>query len=200
MAVSKRLRYEILRRDNHACRYCGQMAPDVKLTVDHVVPVSLGGGDAPENLVAACIDCNAGKSSTPADAALVADVSAAAMRYRYAIMGTSEVFTQEVEQLEAERDAFRESWDAWKDGNNKPLPIPGTWQGSIDRFVSSGLTQPILRECVRIAMSRPNVGRDDVFRYFCGVAWGKVREMQEVAVLIADRMAAEDEAVAVDGA
>ncbi|MEU5976310.1 hypothetical protein [Streptomyces sp. NPDC047315] len=23
MAVSKRLRYEILRRDNHACRYCG---------------------------------------------------------------------------------------------------------------------------------------------------------------------------------
>ena len=32
MAVSKRLRFEILRRDNHACRYCGQMAPDVKLT------------------------------------------------------------------------------------------------------------------------------------------------------------------------
>lgn len=33
MAVSKRLRYEILRRDDHACRYCGDRAPDVKLTV-----------------------------------------------------------------------------------------------------------------------------------------------------------------------
>ena len=28
MAVSKRLRYEILRRDNHTCRYCGASAPD----------------------------------------------------------------------------------------------------------------------------------------------------------------------------
>lgn len=34
MAVSKRTRYEVLRRDNHACRYCGASAPEVKLTVD----------------------------------------------------------------------------------------------------------------------------------------------------------------------
>ena len=39
MAVSKRTRYEVLRRDNHACRYCGASAPDAKLTVDHVLPV-----------------------------------------------------------------------------------------------------------------------------------------------------------------
>lgn len=58
MAVSKRLRYEILRRDNHTCRYCGATAPDVKLTVDHVVPVALGGSDVPTNLVAACDACN----------------------------------------------------------------------------------------------------------------------------------------------
>lgn len=35
MPVSKRLRYEVLRRDSHTCRYCGGAAPDVKLTVDH---------------------------------------------------------------------------------------------------------------------------------------------------------------------
>lgn len=28
MAVSKRTRYEVLRRDNHACRYCGARAPE----------------------------------------------------------------------------------------------------------------------------------------------------------------------------
>ncbi|MGW6578921.1 HNH endonuclease [Streptomyces globisporus] len=64
MAVSKRLRYEILRRDKHACRYCGATAPDVPLRVDHVIPVALGGSDAPENLVAACEPCNSGKTST----------------------------------------------------------------------------------------------------------------------------------------
>jgi hypothetical protein len=75
MAVSKRLRYEILRRDNHACRYCGATAPDVKLNVDHVIPTSLGGSDAPTNLVTACADCNGGKTSSMPNAMPVADVS-----------------------------------------------------------------------------------------------------------------------------
>lgn len=74
MAVSKRLRYEILRRDNHACRYCGAAAPGVKLNVDHVIPTSLGGSDAPTNLVTACADCNGGKTSSMPNAMPVADV------------------------------------------------------------------------------------------------------------------------------
>jgi hypothetical protein len=74
MAVSKRLRYEILRRDNHACRYCGATAPNAKLAVDHVIPQSLGGSDKPENLVASCADCNAGKTSSMPNAQPVADV------------------------------------------------------------------------------------------------------------------------------
>lgn len=56
MAISKRLRFEVLRRDNHMCRYCGRGAPDVALTVDHVVPVALGGHSDPTNLVTACVD------------------------------------------------------------------------------------------------------------------------------------------------
>lgn len=75
MAVSKRLRYEILRRDNHACRYCGATAPGVKLNVDHVIPTSLGGSDKPDNLVTACADCNSGKTSSLPDAMPVEDVN-----------------------------------------------------------------------------------------------------------------------------
>lgn len=74
MAVSKRLRYEILRRDNHACRYCGATAPGTKLAVDHVIPQSLGGSDKPDNLVASCANCNAGKTSSMPNAEPVADV------------------------------------------------------------------------------------------------------------------------------
>jgi len=74
MAVSKRLRYEILRRDNHACRYCGATAPGVKLNVDHVIPQALGGSDKPDNLVTACADCNAGKTSSMPNAMPVQDV------------------------------------------------------------------------------------------------------------------------------
>lgn len=71
MAVSKRLRYEILRRDGFKCRYCGRKSDEVALDVDHVVPSSLGGPDTPTNLVSACKDCNLGKgTSIPAEASL----------------------------------------------------------------------------------------------------------------------------------
>jgi 5-methylcytosine-specific restriction endonuclease McrA len=51
MAITKRLRFEILRRDDFACRYCGGKAPDIELTVDHVTPKALGGTDEPTNNV-----------------------------------------------------------------------------------------------------------------------------------------------------
>ncbi len=75
MAITKRARYETLRRDGYACRYCGAKAPDVILTVDHVVPVALGGTDALSNLAAACGSCNTGKSSSNPDDSLVTDVA-----------------------------------------------------------------------------------------------------------------------------
>lgn len=74
MAISKRLRFEILRRDNHSCRYCGATAPEAKILVDHVVPEALGGQSVPDNLVAACEPCNSGKSSVAPDAAVASDV------------------------------------------------------------------------------------------------------------------------------
>lgn len=54
---------KILVRDNYTCAYCGKRAA----TVDHVKPISLGGGNEPENLVAACSRCNAWKSSRSAE-------------------------------------------------------------------------------------------------------------------------------------
>ena len=79
MAVSKRTRFEVLRRDNYACWYCG--SDEGKLTIDHVTPVVLGGSDDPSNLVACCVDCNAGKSSSAPDADLVAEVDEDAARW-----------------------------------------------------------------------------------------------------------------------
>ncbi|GAC1376885.1 MAG: hypothetical protein NVSMB4_06000 [Acidimicrobiales bacterium] len=74
-AISKRLRYEILRRDNFACRYCGLPAAGgvVQLHIDHVIPVAMGGTNDASNLTAACPDCNRGKrASMPSDAVIMA--------------------------------------------------------------------------------------------------------------------------------
>jgi hypothetical protein len=64
MPVPKKLRFEVLKRDSFKCRYCGRTEADgVKLHIDHVIPVSLGGRNDHENLATACADCNLGKSA-----------------------------------------------------------------------------------------------------------------------------------------
>lgn len=50
-------------RDRNLCLYCGKEYLDAELTRDHVVPVSRGGRDDWENVVAACKRCNHFKGS-----------------------------------------------------------------------------------------------------------------------------------------
>jgi len=67
MALSVRTRFEVFKRDDFSCQYCGKRSPDVVLEVDHIVPVSAGGLDDPINLRTACWDCNRGKRDVPLD-------------------------------------------------------------------------------------------------------------------------------------
>jgi 5-methylcytosine-specific restriction endonuclease McrA len=57
----------ILRRDHYTCQYCGRRGD--RLTVDHVVPRSRGGGTSWTNVVAACLRCNLYKGNRTADEA-----------------------------------------------------------------------------------------------------------------------------------
>lgn len=190
MAVSKRTRYEVLRRDNHACRYCGSMAPDVKLTVDHVTPVALGGTDDPSNLVAACRDCNAGKSSTSPDAALVADVSQRAVEFAAAIATYNRAQMGDRKKRDAYVRRFEKAWNVWTYGvsgeDRKHLPKPADWKPTIWQFYGLGLPIVELEDAVTIACSNQMVNTDKVFRYMCGVLWNKVDRMQEGAKSVLD--------------
>ena len=48
-------------RDQHLCLYCGREFGRQHLTRDHVQPLSRGGRDTWENVVAACFHCNSRK-------------------------------------------------------------------------------------------------------------------------------------------
>ena len=63
--VSKKLRFEVFKRDKFTCQYCGRAAPDVLLELDHIHPVADGGTNDLLNLITACKDCNAGKGARP---------------------------------------------------------------------------------------------------------------------------------------
>lgn len=100
MAVTKRLRYEVLRRDNYTCRYCGASAPEVLLEIDHVVPRSAGGTDARENLQVLCDSCNAGKSASMPERWLTAETK------RVARLGYRESPKDDYTEMYAYMDAY----------------------------------------------------------------------------------------------
>lgn len=64
-SLSKKIRFEVFKRDKFTCAYCGRKAPDIILEVDHIAPVAKGGDNNITNLITSCIDCNRGKRDVP---------------------------------------------------------------------------------------------------------------------------------------
>lgn len=65
MAIRVRTRFEVFKRDEFTCQYCGRKSPEVVLEVDHIVPRAGGGTDDIINLRTSCWECNSGKSDKP---------------------------------------------------------------------------------------------------------------------------------------
>lgn len=65
--LSKKIRFEVFKRDKFTCQYCGRMSPDVILEVDHIKPVAEGGENDILNLITSCRDCNRGKGKRKLD-------------------------------------------------------------------------------------------------------------------------------------
>lgn len=169
MAVTKRTRYEVLRRDNYTCRYCH--ATDAPLTVDHVVPTALGGSDDPSNLVAACRDCNAGKASTRPDDELVADVREDALRYAEL---TRQAYAVLVEQLGARDDYLEAFTDAYTYG------LPDEWPNTLGRWFNMGVPVELVVNAAQIACRNPKTFPGARrFNYMCGIVWNLVRLIDE---------------------
>lgn len=172
--ISKRLRFEILRRDNHACRYCGATAPDIKLTVDHVTPVALGGTDEASNLVTACAPCNAGKSASAPDASLVAEVKVDALRHAAVMQSAYAVIVERISLRSDYVDAFLEAWTIQK-------AFPADFENSLDRWHSMGVPVELIVDAAQKAdRCTRRMSTQDRFKYFCGIVWGQVAAVDQL--------------------
>ncbi|MEM9511738.1 MAG: HNH endonuclease [Cyanobacteria bacterium J06642_2] len=101
-AVSRR---ELLRRDRHACQYCGS---GKALTLDHVLPRSKGGAHTWENLVIACALCNQEKGDrTPEQAGMTLRTQPKAPRHP--AVAFAEQFWQSARARPPENVALKEA-------------------------------------------------------------------------------------------
>ena len=58
-------RRNLYARDGSRCQYCGKRYPTSELSLDHVLPRSMGGKTTWDNIVCACVKCNVKKGGRP---------------------------------------------------------------------------------------------------------------------------------------
>lgn len=185
MGVSKALRFQVLRRDGHSCRYCGGTPPDVRLVVDHVLPATLGGTDSADNLITSCVDCNAGKGASPPDATNVAQVDQRNAEWVAAMQLAKAQARDEREKRWRDHAAFIKEWDDWPFAfGGKPHPLPDNFSDAVETWIQRGLTIDDLRELIAVAMCKQGLGSRDRFRYFAGCCWRRIGELEDEAARI----------------
>ena len=65
-------RRNIFARDKNSCQYCGKRYPTSELSLDHIIPRSMGGKSIWKNMVCSCTQCNAKKGGrTPKQAGMM---------------------------------------------------------------------------------------------------------------------------------
>lgn len=174
--VSTRSRFEIFKRDQFTCQYCGQKPPNVVLHVDHIIAVSRGGDNDRSNLVTACEGCNMGKLAVPLTSVpkSLEDQAREAQDRRMQVEAYAEMLQAERESLE------QQCWDVAE------VLHPGSSDGwsrvkftSVKMFVERiGYIQAL--DAAQISADRWGFGTRR-FKYFCGICWRILREAEEGA-------------------
>jgi 5-methylcytosine-specific restriction endonuclease McrA len=176
--ISKLQRFEIFKRDNFTCHYCGNHPPHVILEVDHIIAVSKGGTNNEDNLITACFNCNRGKAARDLNCAPkgMAEKAKLIAEQEEQLAGYQKIIMSRVKRLEAE------TWEIIRPFSYKNSEgvdtVSRDWFRSVSNFIER-LGFADVYQAMEIALAK-NIRREsDSFKYFCGICWKKVKEQGE---------------------
>lgn len=171
--LSKKMRFDVFKRDGFQCQYCGTTPPAVVLEVDHIHPVSKGGKNRVDNLITSCFECNRGKA---AGLLTVAPQT---------VTDKAIIIAEKMEQLKAFERLQRNKRKAEEQSIDM---VEQTFQGYYDfsfkdRFRESvriflqhmtvyEVMDAMNRACARVS------GQENAIKYFCGICWKTIKSDQ----------------------
>lgn len=177
-AISKKMRFEIFKRDGFVCQYCGSHPPQVVLHVDHIIAVAKGGGNEMDNLITACSGCNLGKSARSLGSVPVAlkDKAERTKESEEQIRGYAEIMAAKRQRIE------EEAWDIVRIFSPDATRIDRKILYGIRRFIDLLGFEEVL-DVADWAASNVNIysftPNSKAFLTFCKVCWKKIRERGE---------------------
>lgn len=176
VAPSKGTRFDVFHRDGFTCAYCGRQPPDVVLELDHIHPVSKGGGNDALNLITSCEDCNRGKrDKVLGHVAPRPDADLLYLATQQEIVEARRYLSAKVERDAVYAEVVVVLTDLW----NEEI---GTWSPPPPARFRAWLTYYPAQEIdIAIRLVGPKVqygdlrGRDNIERYVTGVLKNRAR-------------------------
>jgi len=188
MPISKKIRFEVFKRDGFTCQYCGKHPPEVTLEVDHIHPKSKKGTDDINNLITACFDCNRGKTnielkripnSLKDNKEILEEKELQYIEYHKVIAKIDRRVNKEINSIVL---LFEDAFISHKRTLTEEFK-----QTTIKKFLTAlGVSEVI--ESMRIASSKFDESKvtrysgsrlEDVekacIKYFCGICWNKIK-------------------------
>lgn len=170
-AISKKLRFDVFKRDGFICQYCGSVPPKVILHVDHIHPVSKGGNNEIDNLVTSCSVCNLGKGARTLEN-IPESLSSKASRIKEAeaqIKGYNKIVREKMDREESDAwDVADIYLECFKDISKADF-------SSIKKFLKRLPLDQVI-ESMESATIRTRLSKSGCFRYFCGICWRLIKE------------------------
>lgn len=180
MAVSKKLRFDIFKRDAFTCQYCGRKPPAVVLELEHIHPIAEGGTDDETNLLCSCFDCNRGKGATPLDVIPLSVTERLArqkeLAEQVAALNEFQEAQRELAELQVEDIGFY--WFNQFRDEKDTYVFSDQCAKSIRQFVKH-LTVADIKEAIDLAMFRvppKSTFCNKTWLYFCKVCWNWIKE------------------------
>lgn len=171
-SLSKKLRFDVFKRDEFQCVYCGAHPPSVVLQIDHIHPVAEGGSNEIDNLITSCQPCNLGKGAsllTNVPTTLKEKATLIAEQEQQ-LKGYYEVIKEREDRLENETRMILEIIDTNCPNNGMKID----WTRSVKRFLSH-LDFYDVKDAAEIARSKYRYGGKKTFLYFCGICHNRIR-------------------------
>ena len=172
MAISKKIRFEVFKRDGFICAYCGKTPPQVTLEIDHIDPKAKGGKDDINNLLTACFDCNRGKRDIPLDKIpsalsdnleVLKEKEVQIKEYRKFITSIQRRLTGDIESVSLIYHSYFKKYE-----------LADKFKANSLKSFLKQLPLDVVQDAMHLACSKI-LNSDAAIRYFCGICWNKIR-------------------------
>ena len=182
MAISKKTRFEVFKRDGFTCQYCGKTPPDVTLEIDHINPKSNKGKDEINNLITACFDCNRGKgkillktvpNTIKENLEILQEKELQLHEYNKFLKKIENRLKKEAQEINELYTSYFEEWALSERFCNI----------SLKRFLNH-LPKLEIMDAMNLACSKmiakyewdKEKAADNAIKYFCGICWKKIKD------------------------